>query len=232
MWNPEELMPIDTARMRELDRAAIEQYAVPGLILMENAGRSIAVEALGLFGSQRPGRVRVVAGPGNNGGDGFVVARHLSNWGQQVEITLEVDPEKLNGDALVNYTIAEKMALPIRGGPGAIEKKSLLDWLQRADLVVDALLGTGTRGAVRPPFDEIIRAVNESKRPVVAVDLPSGLDADTGLAQGVAIEAALTVACGAPKKGLLSAGAARYVGRLVVAYISLPRAIEPRGRSE
>ena len=228
MWNPEALRAISADEMRALDRRAIEQYDIPGLILMENAGRSIAREAMGLLGDKCPARVHVIAGAGNNGGDGFVIARHLANWGHELGVTLAVAPDKLRGDALTNYRIAAKMGLDIAVAPQAVQTETLAQCLADVDLIVDALLGTGTRGTLRPPFDHIIESINRSERPALSVDIPSGLEADTGRPLPVAVKAALTVTCGAPKKGLLADEAQGYVGRLVVAYISLPRAIEPR----
>jgi len=226
VWNPEGLRPISADEMRALDRKAIEELRVPGLVLMENAGRSIAEEALKLLGDGS--RAHIVAGAGNNGGDGFVVARHLANWGYEVSVTLAVDPAKLKGDALTNYNAALGMGLRIYAGPEDIAPEPLAERLANADLVVDALLGTGAKGAVRPPFDRIIAAINAADRPVLSVDLPSGLDPDTGRPMPEAVRADVTATCAVPKQGLVKEEARPFVGRLVTVYISLPGKIEPR----
>jgi len=222
MWNPENLKPISVERMRELDRSAIEIFNIPGLVLMENAGRSIAIEAMDLL--EGGNRVHIAAGAGNNAGDGFVIARHLYNWGCEVTITLAVERGKFKGDCLANFLIVEKMEIPF----APYEQIKFQEELSAADLVVDALLGTGVSGALRPPFEKIVEGVNNSRKPVLAVDVPSGLDLNTGRPNPIAVRAEVTAACAAPKKALAAPSAKEYVGRLVPVYISLPRQIEPR----
>jgi len=222
MWDPESLKPVSVERMRELDRTAIEDFRIPGLVLMENAGRSIAQLAAEMLGSAR--RVLVAAGAGNNAGDGFVIARHLFNWGCEVSVSLAVDPEKFRGDCLVNYRIIEAMEVPVSPwSPDEFARRA-----SSAELIVDALLGTGARGALRAPFERIIEAINEAAAPALAVDVPSGLDLSTGRPNPIAVRAEVTASCGAPKDALLDEKAREYVGRLVPVYISLPRGIEPR----
>ena len=213
---------------RAADRYAIEQLGIPGVVLMENAGRNAAdvVERClktRVKKSGRPGQVAIVCGKGNNGGDGFVIARHLSLRGYKVSVDLFGDPADLTGDAATNYAIANRMGIPIRrlDEPRAIARAARR-WRSCA-VVVDALLGTGFAGEVREPLAYVIRQINALKDPVImAVDIPSGLDADTGLAGGVAVQADYTVTFLAAKVGLVKPSARPYVGRLIVADIGAP----------
>jgi len=210
------------AEMREIDKRAIDM-GVQGLLLMENAGRAVAMEALGM---QPQGPILVLAGKGNNGGDGFVAARHLHCQGMDVKICLVGTADEVNGDARVNLEICKRMGLDLREAqtPGEV-----LGLLPSAGLVVDALLGTGFTGAPRAPISSIISAVNASGRPVLAVDIPSGVNADTGAAD-LAVKASLTVTLGLLKRGLLLYPGASLAGDVVVADISIPpSAVEAQG---
>jgi NAD(P)H-hydrate epimerase len=204
-------------QVRELDRRAIEEFGVPGLVLMENAGRSAAEVLLHLGVS---GPVHIVCGKGNNGGDGFVIARHLDLHRVSVVIHLCSDPKGLAGDAATNYQIAVKSRLPMRAFT-AIE--TLARQLAQADWIVDALFGTGLTGAVKAPYDEIIKCVNRSGVKILAVDLPSGLDADTGQPTGATIRASHTVTMVAPKKGFSASTASDWTGKVHVVGIGAPR---------
>src|SRR5437016_3842346 len=167
---------------RALDRRVIEEIGIPGIVLMENAGRGIAelLRSLGIAG-----RVAICCGPGNNGGDGFVIARHLDNAGVAVRVLLFARPESLTGDAALNYRILLNGGIPVEViDLAALDGAKLRTELAQADWVVDALFGSGQRGPVRPPFDRVVTAINDSGVRVFAVDIPTGLDADTGLPQG------------------------------------------------
>ncbi len=193
---------------------------------MEHAGSAVAQEAQRLL-HQRKGRgkVLVLSGAGANGGDGFVTARHLDNWGIPVEVVLVGDPERVQGAARTNLEILRRLKVRFS------VVRSLQNWSRwvskhpPARLVVDALLGTGMSGLVRDPIRSVIEWLNQSRCPVIAVDLPSGLCADTGSACGVAVRASYTVTFGFPKRGLLTRQGRRYAGRLRVADISIPRAL-------
>ncbi len=189
---------------------------MPGLVLMENAGRGVA-DRLCQLGIAGP--VAICCGAGNNGGDGFVVARHLDLRGHRVSVLLFADPARLTADAAVNYRIIETGGLPIR----RVEPANLDKELAGAAWIVDALLGTGARGEPRHPFDEVIDRINLQKIPVLAVDLPSGLDCDTGEAGRHTIIAAHTCTFVAIKPGFLRPGAERYTGVVHVADIGAPR---------
>src|SRR5262249_25949984 len=149
-----------------------------GVVLMENAGRGAAelLISLGIHG-----RVLICCGKGNNGGDGFVIARHLDNRGVPVRVLLFCRPDELTGDAAVNYGIIAKAGLPVQIHAGSqVDLTALQRELSSAEWVVDALFGTGLSGAVRPPFDDVINTINASRARVFAADIPSGLDCDTG----------------------------------------------------
>lgn len=214
--------------MREIDRRAQEEFGIPEILLMEHAGAAVAAEALRLLGS-RPnrGRVLVLAGAGANGGDGLVAARHLDNRGVNVSVILLADRDRVSGAARTNLKIVERLSIPLE------EISSLPGWRRWRSrhgegvfrLIVDALLGTGVSGRVREPVRSAISWVNRQPRAVLSVDLPSGLSADTGRPCGAAVRATSTVTCGLPKQGLLRTKARAWIGRLVVADISLPRAL-------
>jgi len=213
-------------QIREIDRRAIQEFGVKGLILMENAGRACAQEAEGMLGGAEGKEVAILCGPGNNGGDGFVVARHLANRAAAVRIHLLGSVDKVlhsAGDAAVNLEIALNMDIPLAeiSDPGAVEQAAG-KW-EAADLIVDAMLGTGLRGQVRQPFLSAICVLNGLGCPVLAVDIPSGLDCDTGNPLGAAVRADRTVTFVLNKKGFLQPEAVQYTGRVVVADISVPR---------
>jgi len=210
--------------IRAFDRYAIETLGAAGIVLMENAGRQIAEAARAMIAEKTNPHVLVLAGPGNNGGDGFVAARHLAVGGVRAEVVLIAPPEKIVGDAATNLAILEAMGFSVRILVGEAEEmlRELRPMLARADLVVDGLLGTGTRGKVREPFASVIRAVNDAGRPVLAIDIPSGLDPDTGQPLGPTVRAARTVTMAARKVGFEQPGAADYTGEVTVADIGVP----------
>ncbi|NLG83181.1 MAG: NAD(P)H-hydrate dehydratase [Firmicutes bacterium] len=204
--------------MAALDAAAQQEYGLPGLVLMENAGREVAGTIEARYGS--PLRVAVVCGPGNNGGDGLVAARHLYLRGHRVEVWLLAEEEAYRGDALVNLKAARAIGLLLRRVPE--EEEAFREILRKEDVILDACFGTGFSGAPRPGAAAAIRAINAAGRPVVAVDIPSGVEADTGAVRGEAVRAALTVTFALPKLGCLLYPGAAYCGELVVVPISLP----------
>ncbi len=210
--------------MRRIDTRAIEEAGIPGVVLMENAGRAVADAVKKLLETGGGRRVCVFAGKGNNGGDGFVAARHLLNSQVRVKAFLLGRAGEVQGDARTNLDVLVRMGVDI-------EELGTEEDLHRArvavsvsDVVVDAILGTGFRGEVAGFIAQIIETVNESGRPVVAVDVPSGLDATTGAVGASCVRARYTVTFGLPKVGLLLHPGAAYAGELVVADIGLPRA--------
>ncbi|GAB6158432.1 NAD(P)H-hydrate dehydratase [Desulfotomaculum varum] len=219
-------MRIATAEeMKKIDRQAIEQYGIPGVVLMENAGLRV-VEVIQEILSDIKGKVfSILVGKGNNGGDGLVAARHLHNRGGQVKVLLLADPEEFQGDARANLTIWQKMGQPIYQVNQVNGINILKLALLNTDLIVDALYGTGFRGSVNEKTGRVIELINNSSLPVVAVDIPSGLEADTGRANGPCIRATHTVTFGIPKLGLVVEPGAGYAGQLHVVDISLPKAL-------
>ncbi len=204
---------------RDIDRRAESDYGLPGLVLMENAGRGSA-EVLVSLGVHGP--VVVMAGKGNNGGDGYVIARHLENAGCDVTLVTVVDPTILAGDAEMNHRVW------VCGGGRVVhwsERDEVERLLGTADWIVDALLGTGARGLVRPPVADAIETINRSEARVLAIDLPSGLDCDSGEPLGTCVRADQTVTFVALKRGLLSEAAQGFCGEIQVVSIGIPRSL-------
>lgn len=219
---------LSCAQVREVDRLAIEELKMPGIVLMENAGRNVAriVHRVLLRHLRRlpsEANVVVVCGGGNNGGDGYVVARHLANRGAKVRIFATKATEALRGDAAVNATIALNMGLPLVPIVDAEQLATRAGAWDEADVLVDALLGTGFSGPVRGHLRLVIQRINAAKaRQVLAVDLPSGLDGDTGEALQGAVRADWTTTLVAAKHGFLAPSARKLLGRVVVAGIGVP----------
>jgi NAD(P)H-hydrate epimerase len=217
-------MALSCAEARELDRRAIEEYGIPGLVLMENAGRGITdlLLSLGVHGL-----VAICCGKGNNGGDGFVIARHLDGRGLPVRVLFFGRPDDLPNDAAANYRIVLKTGISLKVWEGAVDMDVLAVELAAAAWIVDALFGSGLRGPVRPPLDRVIAAINASSARVLAVDIPSGLDSDTGGPLGPTIRAHHTATLVAPKKGFAEAAAHEWLGQVHVIDLGLPRKLLP-----
>jgi NAD(P)H-hydrate epimerase len=216
-------MFLSREQVREVDRLALEEFGVPGVVLMENAGRGAAelLRAQGIHG-----RVIICCGKGNNGGDGFVIARHLDNWKVPVRVLLFAPPEELTGDALVNYRIIRQAGLAIHVHAGqSVDMQGVEQELAGAEWIVDALFGTGLSGPLRSPFEEIVKAINAASGRVFAVDIPSGLDANTGKPLGVAVRAHYTATFVALKKGFANPDARQWLGHVFVVDIAAPRRI-------
>jgi len=213
---------VSAAEMRELDRLAIEDYGISGIVLMENAGLKVVEVVRQMLGDVRGKVISVFAGKGNNGGDGFVVARHLFNMGGRVRVFLLAKTGEIAGDAGVNLRIWEKMGQPVYTVDQDDRLDRLRSFLAGSDLIIDAIFGTGFKGLAGQPAAGVIQAINDSGKPVLAVDIPSGLEADSGLAGGPCVRATQTVTFGLPKLGLVQEPGAGYVGKLYVADISIP----------
>jgi hydroxyethylthiazole kinase-like uncharacterized protein yjeF len=214
---------VSASEMRWCDETTIKKYGVPSLLLMENAGRGVAQIAAQRFGSLRGGHVLVFCGKGNNGGDGFVVARHLLNTGTTITVVLLAAARELKGDAKTNFDILKRLQqassdhLSIKPFT-----KALLSRLPKAKLIIDAIFGTGFSGAVRRPYLAAIDWINRQGLPVLAVDIPSGVDGTTGVVMNTAVKAACTATFGLLKTGLLCNQGQDYVGDLEVIDISIP----------
>lgn len=213
---------LTSKEMREIDRKTIEEIGIPGPVLMENAGIRITGAILKRFPRITEENVVIVAGKGNNGGDGFVVARHLFNLGARPNVLLLASKQELKGDAALNLGIAEKIGVEIA------EVKKIEEWkkhrivLFHASVIVDAIFGTGLLKPAEGLYATAIEDINKAPGFKVAVDIPSGLSSDTHLLIGPAVKADLTVALAAPKIGHVLPPAEEYVGELVISDISIP----------
>jgi hydroxyethylthiazole kinase-like uncharacterized protein yjeF len=218
---------LTAGQMREAERRTVEDVGIPARVLMENAGRQVAAAIENAFEELDVMRVSVLSGRGNNGGDGFVVARVLVERGVETHVYLIGSVEQVQSEARANLDSLRALDIDV------VEIADLAAWelmaasVLAADLVVDALYGTGFHGTVSGLIESVIADVNASSCPVVAVDLPSGLSADSPVVDGAAIEATLTIALGAPKLSLVMPPAERHAGALLVADIGIPgRVIE------
>jgi len=194
-------MKVATAsQMRELDRRATEEFGIPLLLLMENAGLQAVLEMDRSFPRLNTSRVAIACGKGNNGGDGLVVARHLFDRGTAVEVFLLAKRSEIKGDARTNLEIVKRLKIPIHEVTTSHDLQAIREAVGSADLIVDALLGTGTTGAAKGLLAEAIDLLNQSGRPIVALDIPSGLSSDEGGIPGPSINATLTITFGLPKQ--------------------------------
>lgn len=213
---------LTSQQMKDIDRKAIEEIGITGPVLMENAGLQVVKEISLKFPQMRKEKIVIVAGKGNNGGDGLVVARHLLNKGCDLSVLLLAAKEDLKGDAALNLKIADNLGMKI------IEIISDEDWeaqehqVIQATLLIDAIFGTGLTKPVKGLYARVIEDINKAKAYKVAIDIPSGLSSDTFQVIGPCIKADLTVTLAAPKIAHVFAPAEEYVGELVVADISIP----------
>jgi NAD(P)H-hydrate epimerase len=226
--------------VRELDRRAIEEFAVPGIVLMENAGRGCAELLMQLNPDRKP--VVVLCGPGNNGGDGFVIARHLltAQWPVGVcafsDLTmagsgdsLTAEP-KLSHDATRNYILLRRthpvrLVSPRYWSTDQRLRKQVFGEIQSSTWIVDALFGSGLDRPLGSPYDEVVAQVNATQHPILAIDIPSGLDCDTGEPLGPTIRATHTATFVAQKKGFLNPASGEWTGAVHVIDIGAPRAL-------
>lgn len=218
--------------MREMDRKAIEDMGVPGVVLMENAGREVALSAKRIYERMANGKtpphdvkIAIFCGKGNNGGDGFAAARHLADMGFKPEVFLVADAEEIKGDAAINHRIILNMKIPVY--PVRNEKDLARARLlcMKSAVIVDALFGTGLKGEVQGVSRQVIELINELEAPVVSVDIPSGISGETGKVLGAAVKAEETVTMALPKTGLVLYPGAVYAGRITVADIGMPFSI-------
>jgi len=212
---------VNAKEMRNMDNFTIEEMGVPGVVLMENAGRGAARYLLEHFQPEQGQKVYVIAGKGNNGGDGYVVARYLHLYGLDVKVCVLAEYEKISGDAKINLDIIKNMGIEIGYAPEYESWKSILSSISEADIIVDAIFGTGLQAEIRGFYRDIIEDINSLKKPVLSIDIPSGVSSDNGKVMGVAIRAELTVTFGYPKVGHLIFPGARHCGRVVVIDIGL-----------
>ncbi|MFA4986250.1 MAG: NAD(P)H-hydrate epimerase [Candidatus Brocadiia bacterium] len=253
---PEEIR-LSCEQSRQVDSIAAQKYGIPGLVLMENAGLRCADIILGILSEfPEPRSATIITGKGNNGGDGYVIARHLHNRGiavrvfgvsvkafqfegafdksviadlgrrkkQQAAERFGIErPAPPEDDARTNLRIISRMGIPLFEIGTDVSPSQLRHCLKETDVVVDALMGTGSIGIPRSPYDETIRAINSCGKKVVSVDLPSGLDANTGIAAGECVKADFTVTFVAQKTGFALNDGPKFCGQVIVAEISLPK---------
>ncbi|PZD94685.1 bifunctional ADP-dependent NAD(P)H-hydrate dehydratase/NAD(P)H-hydrate epimerase [Paenibacillus sambharensis] len=218
---------VTAAEMRRLDAEAIGTLGIPSVVLMENAGKALAdtvASYAARHGIDTSKRIVILAGKGNNGGDGLVAARHLNELGWQIEVWYAESPDRMVGDAALQRTIICRLGIAER----IFSEGSEPDW-SGACCIVDALLGTGTGGAPREPYAALIRAANASGLPIVAADIPSGLDADTGQVYDPCIRAAATVSFAFLKRGLVQFPGAGYAGESQAVPIGIPAVLAQQG---
>ena len=209
------------AQVRELDQRATQEFGVPSIVLMENAGRN-AAELLAASGT--PGMVAVCCGKGNNGGDGFVIARHLDRMGFGVLAMLFAPADSLQGDARTNWEILRKSRIPHwEINTFAQQRNSVVKTLWVANWIVDALFGTGLNAAPTSPISDVIGLINDSPAKVLAVDVPTGLDCDSGEPLGPTVEANVTATFVAMKKGFTNPASKKWTGQIHILDIGAPR---------
>ena len=217
------MIRLEAQHLKALDKKAQDDYGIPGLILMENAGLRAFEVAFKLLKKRKSKSVFMFCGPGNNGGDGFVVARHLLNHNVKVRVFLLSASDKIKGDALINYRILKKLGAQIITLPSISYLRNAAVTLNKAGLIIDAIFGIGLNKEIVGFIEEVIGEVNKAGVPVLSLDVPSGLCATTGKVFGCCIRAHTTVTFGVSKKGFYKADGPGKVGKLIVADISLPR---------
>lgn len=205
---------VSVSEMQGLDRKAIEEIGIPSIVLMENAGRGVSEVALDMLGDAPRKRVAIFCGTGNNGGDGFVAARYLARQGPELCVYILGEKSHVKNDPGINLNILEKMGVKINEIASPININ--------VDLVIDAIFGIGLKGEVKEPVRGIIMDLNKQNIPILSVDVPSGLDADSGEVLGQAIKAKKTVTIEFPKKGFYINKGPEHAGEVVVADIGIP----------
>ena len=217
-------MKLPTAeQMRTLDKMAIKRFGIPSIVLMENAGRGAVDTILSNVGDPAGQVVSIFVGPGNNGGDGLVIARHLHQKGARPQIFLLTKADKLSSDAKINLAIVQKLPVPVYPVLKADDLTDFEELLASSWAVVDAIFGTGLKRQVKGHFAEAIKRINRMTCPVLAVDVPSGLDSDSGQPLGFCVQADYTATFGLAKPGLvLHQPGSQFVGSLEVVDIGIP----------
>jgi NAD(P)H-hydrate epimerase len=216
------MLVLTASEMARLDRQTIEEIGIPGVVLMENAARGAAEFFLRTVPDLLKRRIVVVSGGGNNAGDGFVLARLFHNKGAAVRVVCLRSPDRLQGDALINFRILERMNLPVVVWDEDRDFANQWHWIEQNEAVVDAILGTGLNSEVQGLYRQVIEALNTLTVPVLAVDVPSGLDTTTGRPLGAAVRAHATATFGFLKVGHLVSPGENYVGEIHVVDIGIP----------
>ncbi|MFQ6067629.1 MAG: NAD(P)H-hydrate dehydratase [bacterium] len=213
---------VTSQEMQKLDKLAIKRIGIPSIVLMENAGIKVTEVIEKECGPLCAKSVYILCGPGNNGGDGMVVARHLLNRGVKMKVFLLARKNRIKGDAATNLDIAEKLGIGVKEVTSARDLRLLHRELPNADIIVDALLGTGSTLPLRGLLREAVGLINQSSGHSIAIDLPTGLHADTGEVPGEAVKANITVTFAYPKRGLYLYPGINYAGKIEVVDIGIP----------
>lgn len=219
------MMIVTGKQMKEIDRTAIEDYKIPGLKLMETAGHYVYEEIIKEIGQDKYKKIVVICGAGNNGGDGYVVARKLKSNFFPVKVYSTVDIKKLSGDAKINYERLIELDVPV----SVLDQSNVLDTfiedVEEAEIIVDAILGTGITREVNKNLRMIFDVINNSSNKILSVDIPSGVGAEDGKIYGIAIKATKTITFQLPKLGCIFYPGAEYIGELVVKDIGIPKEV-------
>ena len=226
------MLALSRAKVREVDAVAMDEYSLPGIVLMENAGRNASEAIVRLFDSISDQNVVVVVGPGNNGGDGLVIARYLELAGAKVRVVLASPPQRFRGDSLTNLEIIKRSGINQVCLAGAVA----VQWqnaLLSATCVIDAILGTGAtdaaRGDSKVAIESILGRMKIDPRPrVISIDVPSGFDCDRGVPCGPCVCANETLTFVASKQGFKTNGAEIYTGRIQIVDIGVPQVVRNR----
>ncbi|MBU0481382.1 MAG: NAD(P)H-hydrate dehydratase [Proteobacteria bacterium] len=210
--------------IQKLDRAAIKTYAIPGIVLMENAGVGTVQAIMESFGELAGRTIMILAGPGNNGGDGLVIARHVLQHGGTPIVFLLCDPKKVTGDAAVNLKIVQKLDILVYPITDMERLTTVGNCIPDSDLVIDAIFGTGLKREITGHFAGAVDLINTAECPVISIDMPTGLNSDTGIPLGPCVVADMTVTYGLAKPGQLTGDGPLYTGRLGIVDIGIPPA--------
>jgi len=213
-----EVASVTSAEMSIIDKRMSEEFHIDLLMMMENAGKALALQARSLLANNAGKRILVMAGKGNNGGGGLVAARHLHNWGARIEVVLSSGEQDMKETPLRQARILRAIGVRVLSRSDEVH-------FPRYDLVIDALLGYNQRGSPRGEVARLVNGANTSGIPILALDIPTGLDPDTGNPHEPCIRATQTLTLALPKKGLCMKKSKRYVGKLFLADISVPRRV-------
>jgi len=210
--------------MRRIEQIAIEELGIPSILLMENASIRVAEHCFRLINGGKSARVLIACGPGNNGGDGTALARHLYIKEIETKVIFAGDMNAVKGDAAVNLAIIKKLGIPI--------EQDITPDIETYDLVVDAILGTGLVRNVEGSYKDMIETINRYAKYVISVDMPSGVHSDTGQIMGCAVKAAQTITLGYPKTGLYLHPGSEFAGKIHIEDISIPHSLIDRVKKE
>lgn len=219
---------VTASEMRDMDRLTINDAGIPGVVLMENAAKGATEVFMEHFNPTEDSAIFVICGKGNNGGDGYVMARYLHNRGMKVSVIIAGDKSTISGDALVNLSVIEKLGIEISEIIDDTAFETLYQRLSECSYIIDGIFGTGLNSPVTGIYKKIIDAVNNANKPVMSIDIPSGMNSDTGDIMGAAIKADLTVTFGFAKPGHYVYPGASLTGRLVTLDIGIPRMISEK----